>query len=111
MNREAHSARSQEIVHCLKFQGFSDGEGSATDPDHSAVSPVAENAADTLTRHADAPGDFLMCHVEGDAQAVGGCLRMLFRPLQKELGEFGMSVGSQAKHPGLLQSFVEFHAK
>jgi hypothetical protein len=34
---------------------------------------------------------------------------VLPRPLQKELGEFGISIRGESEHPGLLPSLAEFH--
>lgn len=82
-----------------------------THANHPPLLPIAEDAAYAFAGGADVASDFLMGHVQCDAQTVGGNLAVLVCPFDKELSELGVRIRGQRQHARLLPGFADFHTE
>src|SRR5208283_555286 len=94
-----------------KFFGVGDGNASSTYKNYTPLLPIAEDATYAFAGGANVASDFLMRHVQGDAQTLSRSLAVLVCPSEKELSEFGVRIGGQRQHTRLLPGLADFHAE
>lgn len=94
-----------------KLLGLQDDYRAAPDPYQLLAPEISQDAADGFTRRSDAFPNFLVSHVNGQADAFRHQFAMFLCPGEQKLRYFDLSAGSQRHQSRLIISLVKLHAE